>query len=227
MIQTISKIQKIASGNQSGVVLNASLPISIKVLEKTGYNRYNLKFKNKTLSTKSMKQLKIGKEYWGEIGAGSENIIIQNLYEKPNFSPLYTLENGLELVEKIINEPNLKWFYDYIFLKLTEESSKEKFEIYTDMLFALQKDIIHIPFAYGENLGIFQMKKELKASSVYLVFGNFAPLIFEFKNSQISSITTPFNKVAKLLNEKFECEIRLGSVSEIYTPNGKIIDFKG
>ena len=56
MINPVSRVQKIASGG-AGTALNASLPISIKVAEKTGYNRYNLKMGNKILSTKSMKNL--------------------------------------------------------------------------------------------------------------------------------------------------------------------------
>lgn len=226
MIEAISKVQKVASGMSSGLVLNASLPISMKVAEKTGYNRYMLMFHNKKLSTKSMKNLKIGAEYWGEISSGKDSIVIQNLYEKPNFS-FSGLKDGLNLIEKIINESDLAWFYEHISLNLANSNDKFEFEIYTDMLFALQSEIIHIPFIYGENFGVFQMKKSGEESRIYLIFSNFAPLVFELKNSQISSIATPFNKVAKLLSQKFECEIHIGAVNEIYRPKSSIIDFKG
>ena len=102
MINQISKIQKIVSGQSGSVILNTSLPVSIKVVEKTGYNRYILEFNEKKLNTKSMKNLKIGGQYWGEISSGSENIVIQNLYEKPNFIPANTLLNGIDLIERLV-----------------------------------------------------------------------------------------------------------------------------
>lgn len=226
MIQIISKVQKIASGTNSGITINTSLPISIKVAQKIGYNRYILEFKNKKLNTKSMKSLKIGGRYWGEISSGKENIIIQNLYEKPDFG-YSALDDGLNLIEKITKEKSLDWFYEYVFSALADSSDKQKFEICTDMLFALQSKVIHIPFVYEGNFGLFQMKKEEDKSRIYLIFSNFAPLAFELENSQILSISTPFKKVARLLQEKFECDVRVCAVSEIYTPKSAIIDFKG
>ena len=143
MINQISKIQKIVSGQSGSVILNTSLPVSIKVVEKTGYNRYILEFNEKKLNTKSMKNLKIGGQYWGEISSGSENIVIQNLYEKPNFIPANTLLNGIDLIERLVNEPQIDWLYDHIKDKLTNTNSKAEFEIYTNMLMALQKKIIY------------------------------------------------------------------------------------
>ena len=60
-IFSVLDIPVIASGG-AGTALNASLPISIKVAQKTGYNRYNLKMGNKILSTKSMKSLDVDGE---------------------------------------------------------------------------------------------------------------------------------------------------------------------
>lgn len=227
MINSISKIQKIASGNKSAIMLNTSLPVSIKVMEKTGFNRYNLKFANKTLSTKSVKPLKIGAHYWGEISLASENIVIKNLYEKPDLKAHGTLTDGLNIIEKLIVNNDLNWFYEYIFSNLASCETKEGYEIYVNMLFALQKNIIHIPFFYNEHLGIFQMKKDNEKAQIYLIFSNFAPLFFNIKNSQILNITTPFEKVARFLKEKFECDVNIGVFSEIYTQNSSIVDFKG
>lgn len=227
MISSISKIQKVASGTRGGVILNASLPISIKVTEQTGFNRYNLKFGNKTLSTKSTKSLRVGGEYWGEIGSGSENIVIKNLYEKPDFKAHGTLRDGLNLIERLVRNPDIKWFYEYVFSNLAAAASKESYEIYVNMLFALQKNIVYIPFFYGLNLGVFQMKTAANQSQIYLIFSNFPPILFEFKSSKIERITTPFSKLAKFLSEKFECEINIGEVREIYGAQNSIIDFKG
>ena len=56
MIEKISRIQRIATAqNSSPIPLNTSLPISLKVSEKIGFNRYILKFADKSLNTKSLK----------------------------------------------------------------------------------------------------------------------------------------------------------------------------
>ena len=130
MINQISKIQKIVSGQSGSVILNTSLPVSIKVVEKTGYNRYILEFNEKKLNTKSMKNLKIGGQYWGEISSGSENIVIQNLYEKPNFIPANTLLNGIDLIERLVNEPQIDWLYDHIKDKLATTNSKAEMFVF-------------------------------------------------------------------------------------------------
>ncbi|MCD8213619.1 MAG: hypothetical protein LUC34_06195 [Campylobacter sp.] len=58
MIEKISRVQKIASTqNITAIPINTSLPISLKVSEKIGFNRYILKFANKNLNTKSAKML--------------------------------------------------------------------------------------------------------------------------------------------------------------------------
>lgn len=226
MINPISRVQKIASGG-AGTALNASLPISIKVAQKTGYNRYNLKMGNKILSTKSMKSLDVEGEYWGEIASGTENIVIRNLFKKPSLT--YTAPDGLSLIERLISEPDLSWFYEYIFNGLSTADSRETFENLAQMLLALQKNIINISFVYNSIKGVFQMKfDEAKTSQIYLIFSNFAPIIFTLKGGQIISAQTPFDKVARLLREEFSCEAQTTqNIAAFFDPSGKIIDFKG
>ncbi len=226
MINPVSRVQKIASGG-AGTALNASLPISIKVAEKTGYNRYNLKMGNKILSTKSMKSLDVDGEYWGEIASGTENIVIRNLFKKPSLS--YAAPEGLALIERLISEPDLNWFYEYIFNALSAADSRETFENLAQMLLALQKNIINISFVYNGAKGVFQMKFEgADASKIYLVFSNFAPIIFTLKGARIISAQTPFEKVARLLRGEFDCETQTTqNIAAFFDPSGKIIDFKG
>ena len=226
MINPVSRVQKIASGG-AGTALNASLPISIKVAEKTGYNRYNLKMGNKILSTKSMKSLDVDGEYWGEIASGTENIVIRNLFKKPSLS--YAAPEGLALIERLISEPDLNWFYEYIFNALSAADSRETFENLAQMLLALQKNIINISFVYNGAKGVFQMKFDgARTSQIYLVFSNFAPIIFTLKGVRIISAQTPFDKVAGLLRDEFSCEAQTTqNIAAFFDPSGKIIDFKG
>ena len=226
MINPVSRVQKIASGGATAA-LNASLPISIKVAEKTGYNRYNLKMGNKILSTKSMKSLDVNGEYWGEIASGTENIVIRNLFKKPSLS--YAAPEGLALIERLISEPDLNWFYEYIFNNLSAADSRETFENLAQMLLALQKNIINISFVYNGAKGVFQMKfEDARTSQIYLVFSNFAPIILTLKGGQTISAQTPFDKVARLLQGEFDCETQTTqNIAAFFDPSGKIIDFKG
>ena len=226
MINPVSRVQKIASGG-AGTALNASLPISIKVAEKTGYNRYNLKMGNKILSTKSMKSLDVDGEYWGEIASGTENIVIRNLFKKPSLS--YAAPEGLALIERLISESDLNWFYEYIFNNISAVDSRETFENLAQMLLALQKNIINISFVYNGVKGVFQMKFDgARISQIYLIFSNFPPIIFTLKGAEIISAQTPFEKVARLLQGEFDCETQTTqNIAAFFDPSGKIIDFKG
>ena len=226
MINPVSRVQKIASGG-AGTALNASLPISIKVAEKTGYNRYNLKMGNKILNTKSMKSLDVDGEYWGEIASGTENIVIRNLFKKPSLS--HAAPEGLALIERLISEPDLDWFYEHIFNGLSAAYSRETFENLAQMLLALQKNIVNISFVYNGAKGVFQMKFEgARTTQIYLVFSNFAPIIFTLKGAGIISAQTPFEKVARLLQGEFDCETQtMQNIAAFFDPSGKIIDFKG
>ena len=226
MVNPVSRVRKIASGG-AGTALNASLPISIKVTEKTGYNRYNLKMGNKILSTKSMKSLDVEGEYWGEIASGTENIVIRNLFKKPNLT--YAAPDGLALIERLISEPDLNWFYEYIFNSLSAADSRESFENLAQMLLALQKNIINISFVYNGAKGVFQMKFDgVKTSQIYLIFSNFAPIIFTLKGAQIISAQTPFDKVARLLRNEFDCETQATqNIAAFFVTIGQIIVFYG
>ncbi|MCD8212713.1 MAG: hypothetical protein LUC34_01425, partial [Campylobacter sp.] len=164
--------------------------------------------------------------YWGEIESSVENIIIRNMFEKPDFLDFEALSNGLWLIENLISQPNLSWFYEHISNTLSVTKNKEEFRIYAKMLAALQEKIIHIPFIYNEISGLFQLKIEQNISGVYLVFSNFAPIIFNF-NDEFINVTTPFRNVANLLKNEFECEISVRNVLPFWNKNDKIVDFKG
>ncbi|MBE2985307.1 hypothetical protein CCAL9344_07675 [Campylobacter sp. RM9344] len=228
MISKIGKIQKIANAqNVAPIALNTSLPISLKVSEKIGFNRYILKFANRNLNTKSAKQLDIGANYWAEIESNNENILIKNMFKKPEILNFGILPQGLNLIERVIKENDLAWFYEHICDSLMNAKDKESFKIYTDMFLALQEKIVHIPFLYNEIYGIFQFKKGQKESAFYLAFSNFAPILFRLDEKGIVSISTPFKKVANLLNYEFSCKIETCQISPLWDKSGKIIDIKG
>ncbi|WP_459820164.1 hypothetical protein [Campylobacter concisus] len=228
MIEKISRIQKIAkNANSPLVAINSSLPLSILVSQKIGFNRYILNFANRNLNTKSAKELNVGSRYWGEVQSQGENIIIKNLYEKPRILDEDVLADGLNLIENLIENENLSWFYDHLFKSLSEVKTKDEMKVLAKMLFALQENVVHIPFIYNGINGVFQLKKEENDMKIFLIFSNFAPLIFKFKDEALCEITTPFNNVASLLKRAFSANIIVQNVSALWSKKEQIIDIKG
>ncbi|WP_103589344.1 hypothetical protein [Campylobacter concisus] len=228
MIEKISRIQKIAkNANSPLVAINSSLPLSILVSQKIGFNRYILNFANRNLNTKSAKELNVGSKYWGEVQSQGENIVIKNLYEKPRILDEDVLADGLNLIENLIENENLSWFYDYLFKSLSEAKTKDEMKMLAKMLFALQENVVHIPFIYNGTNGVFQLKKEENDMKIFLIFSNFAPLIFKFKDEALCEIATPFNNVASLLKREFSANTTVQNVSALWSKKEQIIDIKG
>ncbi len=228
MIEQISRIQKIANNSQAPLVaINSSLPLSILVSQKISFNRYILNFANKNLNTKSAKELNVGSKYWGEVQSQGENIVIKNLYEKPRILDEDVLADGLNLIENLIENENLSWFYDHLFKSLSEAKTKDEMKVLAKMLFALQENVVHIPFIYNSINGVFQLKKEENDMKIFLIFSNFAPLIFKFKDEALCEIATPFNNVANLLKREFNASITVQNVSALWSKKEQIIDIKG
>lgn len=228
MIEKISRIQKIAkNANSPLVAINSSLPLSILVSQKIGFNRYILNFANRNLNTKSAKELNVGSRYWGEVQSQGENIVIKNLYEKPRILDEDVLADGLNLIENLIENENLSWFYDHLFKSLSEAKTKDEMKVLAKMLFALQENVVHIPFIYNGINGVFQLKKEEDDIKIFLIFSNFAPLIFKFKDENLYEIATPFSNVASLLKREFSANITVRNVSALWSKKEQIIDIKG
>ena len=62
---------------------------------------------------------------------------------------------------------------------------------------------------------------------IFLIFSNFAPLIFKFKDEALCEIATPFNNVASLLKREFNANITVQNVSALWSKKEQIIDIKG
>lgn len=210
----------------SQVLLNNSLPLTIKVLEKTSFNRYLLKFGNKTLSTKSLKSLVVGWEYWGEISQNGNLIAVSNLIQKPDIG--YLLENGSSIIEKIIYEKSLKSFHELCLNMLINSDDKEHFALWSDIFMALSENIIHIPFVYENLPQLFQLKKSGSRVQIYLIFLNFGPLMFIYEKGDLRYIKTPYSTVAALLGGFFNTQIQIDSNFDmLWKKSSSFVDFKG
>ncbi|TKX29994.1 hypothetical protein [Campylobacter estrildidarum] len=203
-------------------MINATLPIQMKVLGKTGYGHYTLLLNHKKIQTKSMIELEIGAEYLAEIYKEKSGAIqFKHLSKRPVFTPF---EEGLPLMVAILeNKVNYK---EYIISNLIECKNREKYQILKEMLFASFENIYHIPFIFENKACLFQMKKKAKFLEIYLYFSVFGALRILIDQNGVS-IFTPFLKVQKFLNEHLNFNVMQDTKFEPLFTFKKLFDFKG
>lgn len=224
MINPFSQ-KKISNNSQIPTIINSSLPIIIKVLEKTGYHRYNLKFGNKNLSTKSLKELEIGSEYYANINSQSGGVININGLIKRNVISEF-LDDGTDLLQKVLNSKSLEWLFNFIKLKLANSLNEKEFKIYTDMVLALNEHIISIPFLYEKEGALIQIELS-KIIGVYLDFDRFVPFKALIKNGKFIKIASAYPNFNKTLSEALNCPYDNIFVEAFWSKKGNLLDFKG
>lgn len=213
MIEKITNIN-LAKSNPIPTMINSSLPIIIKVLQKTRYDRYNIKFGTKTVSTKSLKELEIDSEYFANIGSQSAGMInINSLIKRDEIKPV--LQDGVELIQNIINSKDLLWLKPYIKNKMANTDSKDEFSIYSDMIMALNENIIHIPFFYNSRSALMQISLNAKMQ-IYLLFSIFAPVIISLRDGQIDIVKTPYPNLGKALADELKCQYQTQATAPLW-----------
>jgi hypothetical protein len=143
---------------------NAALPIAITVKKQINPWRYLLQMGTQEISTKSLKKLTIGGEYWAELRSGrAQHMVINHLVEKPE--PLhakvvpYLKPVGLMFDNflAIVNEPNhFKTIQKILLQQLSELLQKESFLHFSPMLLTLQQDTLTFPLHYGNKSALLQ-----------------------------------------------------------------------
>lgn len=214
MINKLSQIQSAKISNSIPAMINSSLPVIIKVLEQTRFNRYNIKFGTKTISTTSYKDLEVGSEYYANIGSQSGGMIsINSLTKREIIKPV--LDDGINLIEMVANSQNLSWLIPYIKSKMANSISKDKFSIYADMIMALNENILHIPFYYDNRSALMQIRLD-KNPKIYLIFSLFAPIIISIKDGKIRLVSSSYVSLSKALADELKCEFEIKSVSPLW-----------
>ncbi|TKX32472.1 hypothetical protein [Campylobacter aviculae] len=203
-------------------MINATLPIQMKVLGKTGYGHYTLLLNHKKIQTKSMIELEIGAEYLAEIYKEKSGAIqFKHLSKRPKFIPF---EEGLPLIVAILEDKiNYK---EYIISNIIDCTNREKYQILKEMLFASFENIYHIPFVFEDKACLFQMKKKSKFLEIYLYFSVFGALRILIDQNGVS-IFTPFLKVQKFLDKHLSFSITQDTKIEPLFVFKKLFDFKG
>lgn len=210
--------------NQIPTIINAALPVIIKVIDHTSWNRYKLKFGATTLSTKSMVPLEVGSEYFANINSQNGGVIsINSLTKRQNDN---YLENGIELIENLLQNGDISWFKDKIKNELINSKSRSEFEIYSQMLLALKDGVISVPFFYENRYCICQIKFAPK-TQFYLMFGSFAPLLAFIENAKFNKIITPYSSFSKALGKALKCEYLVEKIEPLWQKKENFVDFKG
>lgn len=223
MISKISKIQTQNTPNSTAII-NASLPVIIKVIEKTGYNRYNLKFGSKFLSTKSQRDLEVGGEYFANIGSQSGGVInINGLIKRQSH---HCLEDGASLVEYLLANGDLDLFAKEIKNRLATAKNSTNFSIYASMILALESGIISVPFLYENRYALIQIKLG-DPLELYLLFDNFAPFKALISEGKFIKITTPYKSFSSAFYNIFGCTCEVGNVEPFWQQKENFLDFRG
>ncbi|WP_024955122.1 hypothetical protein [Sulfurospirillum arcachonense] len=240
MIRTISKLSKIeASKNSSNPMrFNGSLPINIVVLKTLTMNRYKLLLGSREFTTKSQKKLESGAKYWGNFGESKNGIItISNLVKKPNF--LQNDENFLDIdvmkfLEELIKvESPLSTLKEWLLENLAnEETQKDTFKLFSEMLLALKEGIIHLPLKQKEKANLLQIRLAPNHIEFYCAYENLGPIIGTI-DDEILDLKVLFHKTHSFLTKelrksKISANISINQqIEPLYTSDKLILDLKG
>lgn len=174
--------------------INSTLPVSMKVLEKSGFSRYILLLNHKKIQTKSLINLELGAEYLAEIYEKNGALEFRNLSKKQDFAHF---EKGLNLILEILE--NKIDFKKEIVRGILQAKTREEYEIYKEILLASFKNIYHIPFVFENKTCLFQLKQLQNSFELYLYFSVFGAIKIINQNGEITFFT-PFAKVKNFLN---------------------------
>jgi hypothetical protein len=154
---------------------NASLPISIEVLELVGFKRYRLKVGHKEMTTKSMKPLNKGERYWGNFSEAKDGILtISHLRKKPeimqNDSAFFHVDS-FDFLSPFLeaSEPSLilkKWLLEA--LAVCEDESS--FRTLSSMLLALHDGIVHLPLNINSKTLLLQWRENQNLNRSWIEF---------------------------------------------------------
>lgn len=204
-------------------MINATLPIQMKVIAKYNFNRYTLLLNHKEVSTKSLIELDLNAEYLAELYESKGGVItFKNLYKKPKL-PFF--EDGLSLIVRLLEEEGFD-FKNFIINSLINAKNASEFGLFKEMLFALSRGIYHIPFVFENKPCLFQLKFSQKGAELFLFFSVFGNLKFIIKDEKIS-LFTPFFKVASFLAKNSAFEVAQDKDAKAFFEFKKLLDFKG
>lgn len=130
-VRSIKSLTKLMESTQT-VRYNSSLPISIDVLEKIGYNRYRLQVGHREMTTRSHRPLKEKKRYWGNFSESRDGMLtISHLKEKPfllQYHDRYLYVESFEFLELFTLSPRpYQTYKEWLLNELSISNSPKDF----------------------------------------------------------------------------------------------------
>ncbi len=222
------------NSNKSTLRFNSSLPITIEVLEALEFDRYNLLLGSREFTTKSQKKLELGAKYWGSFGEGKAGIItISNLIKKPDSLQSSGKFLDIELKEfltQLSKVPSpISTIKDWILENLAkDETTKDSFMLFSDILLALKESIVHLPLKHNNRCTVLQIKLEEGYIEFYCAHENLGA-IRGFMQGNSIDICVLFNQTLHFLKEsEITTNISISkSIEPIYSFDKPILNLKG
>ncbi len=253
MIKNISYAAKLYSQlatMNAAKEFNATLPISLKVLQNINPLKYLMRVGNATIEVKSKSTLEVGSNYWAFMGKSSVgSIIISNLQKQPK---IFDLKNiPLKFDAKILQEffieskKPLESYKGFLLERLSVAQSREEFLFFSNILFSLEHNVLSFPMQYENRDSFLQLKQRKKKGKTqediidfYAAFCNLGAVEGRLMLAQeevLLEIKTPFSNTKALLEENIEfcggvdeiSVLLVKSVEPLYEFEEKLLDLKG
>lgn len=223
--------------SQKPISINSSLPASLRVKAKTGFNRYELIINERqSLRTKSARALQIGTSYWGELSGDHDAIVIKTLIKKPAPYPIFA--DGFELFVGILQRQDEGWFLEQILSRLESAKSASEFTNASSALLALSEGVACIGYESASlsdiaklsatldlpELILAQLSKstmiQISKKEIYICLDLLGPVGLNLKTGIIS---TPFAGVFALLKSASR-QVELAPTQPIWQPKNSLMD---
>jgi len=137
--------------------------VNIDVLTKTGSDTYLIKQNGAEVNAQSPKPLEVGSRYLATLLLKNDTVNIKELIKLPNL--LAKLEsvssyfNTKDIISLLTSQNASKGMHQNVMELMSQSSSKEEFNAFSQLLLSLTQNVVTIPFRYENYFELFQMKK--------------------------------------------------------------------
>jgi len=254
-LNPLAKIENIlAKINASAVKFDKVLPVNIDVKEKLASKTYLLQVGKKEMTTKSMVDLEVGKQYWGVMkeDRNLKSLSLSQLMAKPHLlqSKKALLPNlSLQKMEQLLQSENPKEAMKFALLeKMAHATSKQEFMTLSNMLQAINENVFTMLLSHDNKETLFQFKKRKGKNSqdereedakidFYAAFENIGPVegVVEVIDGvrKLSLYLYYENSLKFLQNELKSLDLegflykKEGKISPLYEYGESLLDLKG
>ncbi|PAF52519.1 hypothetical protein [Helicobacter sp. 13S00477-4] len=248
-IASIAHLNTLSSELKGDISFNATLPLLLKVLGKDKNGEYILTLGNKTIRTKSHKELLIGQKYWANMSRSSVGaIILSDLIRQPKMieviekSPLKFILSDLEKILKESKKEPLEAYKDFLIDKFANAQNRYDFLNLGNLLLSLHKNVLSFVISDSNKDGLIQIKpSKFKKQSLefYAIYPHLGPLEGKvyLNDSGVSAwIYVSYESVKKILErhkgelsgfDSVNIEVKKSIIEPLFEFEEGLLDVKG